>query len=232
MEKPGRGLSHNSCGDPVLIGVSTLGRSDCSAEARASGAEHELDGIGSGSGSGVWIEAKARKVLMKHDVASFKIKCEDLYIAEARADARGTTSETWWPLLVSSEIVPTPVRRLCCATGIVLCEPRHLPLPVLLRAAGRPIADDYLRDDLMGELVRLGEPACQPMQGWWRIDPGERKIWRSLDGLDAEDISDLLYLQGELSDDLLDALERDAPELLDRRAAALLDRLSGRVLSM
>jgi hypothetical protein len=200
--------------------------------ASASGVAHELDGVGTGFGSGVWIESKARAALDKSNVAVFKLKCEDLYKAEAHKDPIGTALEAWRPLLISSEIVTQSIRRLCCATGIILCEPRHLPLPVLLRAAGRPTADEYLREGLLAELVRLGEPACRPMQEVWRIDRDRERIWQSLDGLGGEEIGDLLHLQAELSDDLLDALELHAPGWIEERVETLLDRLAACVLVM
>lgn len=197
----------------------------------ASGVAHELDGVGVGSGSGVWIESKARATLEKSDIAVFKLKCEDFYRAEAQADPIGTALETWWPLFVSSEIVAQGLPRLCCATGIILCEPQRLPLPVLLRAAARPMADEYLREGLLAELVRLGERACRPMQEVWKIDPERGAICQSLDDLSAEEIGDLLYLQDELSDDLLDALELHAPGWIERRAEVLIDRLAGCALA-
>ena len=47
------------------------------------------------------------------------------------------------------------MRRSCVTLGIVLCEPEALPLPLLLRIAGKPNADEYLPETQLAELVRL-----------------------------------------------------------------------------
>ena len=198
----------------------------------ASGVEHEIDGIGAGSGVAVWIESKARKALDKSDVATFRLKCEDFFRARAGEDPTAVAEESWWPLLVSSEATTRSVRRLCHAHSIVLCDPCLLPLPVLLRAAERPSADEHLSEVLLAEFVRLAEPVCQPMQGVWRIDPERRRIVQQIDGPSAEDVDHLLHLQAELTFDLLDVLESQRPGWLEIRARAVEERVAAHLLSV
>ena len=189
-----------------------------------SGARHEIDGAGQGHEIGAWIESKARSTLNKSDVAVFHLKCFDFYRAIAAEYPEQTAKARWWPLLVSSESTNDAVRRICCDLGIVTCDPQRLPLPALLFAASRPNADDYLSEIFLSEFVRLAEPVCVPMQQRWRLDKVGRTISLSLDGIDATEISDLLFLQDELTEDFLDAFEMYAPGELDRRAYALVER--------
>lgn len=191
----------------------------------ASGANHELDGVGQGPDIGIWIEAKARAVLDKSDVAVFFLKCFDLYRAAAATFPESTAAARWWPMLISSEPVTDAVRRVCCDLSIVLCDPLRFPLPALLHAAGKPNADDYLPEAQLGELVTLTEAVCQPMQRRWQIDASRRTLTLKLDHLSADNIGDVLYLQDELTEDLLDAIDLHAPRHLESRAAPLLERL-------
>ena len=173
---------------------------------------------------GAWIESKARTTLNKSDVAVFHLKCFDLYRAAASEYPEQTAQAKWWPLLVSSEPTGEAVRRICCDLGVVVCDPQRLPLPALLFAASRPNADDYLSETHLGELVRLAEVACAPMQQRWRLDGDRRVVSMRLDRMDSTEIADLLFLQDELTEDLLDAFEVHAPGVLDRRAFALVER--------
>ena len=189
-----------------------------------SGARHEIDGAGQGSEIGVWIESKSRSTLSKSDVAVFHLKCFDLYRAAAAEYPEQTAKARWWPLLVSSEPTGEAIRRVCCDLSVVVCDPQRLPLPALLYAASRPNADDYLSETLLGEFVRLAEVACVPMQQRWRLDIAGRAVSLRLDNIDSTGISDLLFLQDELTEDFLDAFEVHAPGELDRRASALVER--------
>ena len=189
-----------------------------------SGARHEIDGAGQGPEIGAWIESKARTTLNKADVAVFHLKCFDLYRATASEYTEQTSKAEWWSLLVSSEPTGEAVRRICCDLGVVLCDPQRLPLPALLFAASRPNADDYLSETYLGELVRLAEPACSPMQERWRLDTDRRVVSMRLDNLDSPEIADLLFLQDELTEDFLDAFEVHAPGALEQRALALVER--------
>lgn len=189
-----------------------------------SGARHEIDGAGQGPEVGAWIESKARTTLNKSDVAVFHLKCFDLYRAAAAEHPEQTSVAGWWPLLVSSEPAGDSVRRICCDLGVVMCDPKRLPLPALLFAASRPNADDYLSEIHLAELIRLAEFGCAAMQKRWRVDPERRAVCLSLDHLNSSEIDDLLFLQDELTEDLLDAFEVNAPDLLGRRASILVER--------
>ena len=189
-----------------------------------SGARHEIDGAGQGTEIGVWIESKARTTLNKSDVAVFQLKCFDFYRAAASDYPEQTAKARWWQLLVSSEPIGETVRRICCDLGVVACDPRRLPLPALLFAASRPNADDYLPETHLGELLRLSEAACAPMQQRWRLDMEGKAVSLRLDHMDSTEIADLLFLQDELTEDFLDAFEVHAPGVLDRRASALVER--------
>ena len=189
-----------------------------------SGARHEIDGVGQGSEIGAWIESKARNTLDKSDVAVFYVKCFDFYREAASEYPEDTAKGRWWPLLVSSEPTGEAVRRTCCDLGVVVRDPQRLPLPALLFAASRPNADDYLSEIHLGELVRLAEAACVPMQQMWHLDIDKREVSLSLDSMNSTEIADLLFLQDELTEDFLDAFEMNAPGVLDQRASALVDR--------
>lgn len=193
----------------------------------ASGIDHELDGAGHGAATGVWIEAKARAVLGKADVALFDFKCRDLYIAAVRGNPGATAAVRWWPVLVSSEPAPDPVRRLCLAEGIVLCEPTRLPLPVVLRIAANPEADLHLTESLLGEAVRLFEPACRSMQERFVADASGRSLALSV-GLypTPSSLSDALFAQDELTADVLDYMELEAPGALEARADLVASRVA------
>lgn len=198
----------------------------------ASGARHELDGAGEGADAGVWLECKAREAVAKPDVATFAFKCFDLYRAAAAADPDATGAARWWPVLVSSEPVVEGVRRMCASEGIVLCDPAMVPLVVLMRAASRPSADEYLPEVHLSELARLGANATAPMQERWRINSALQELRLRLKAPDARAIGDVLFLQNELSSDFLDAFEVNAPGSLERRAASLADRMLAATLSV
>lgn len=190
-----------------------------------SGAAHEIDGAGHGAQVGIWLEAKARAALDKADVAVFAFKALDLYRHSAAQDPDATGRATWWPILVSSEPCGEAVHRSCLSMGVVLCEPSVFPLPTLMRVAANPMADMYLGDQLPGEMVRLGELLCKPIQRRWRIDPQRRHIMLSLDEAGPRELGDALFVQRELTGALLDYYDQHAPDELERRGASLGQRL-------
>jgi hypothetical protein len=195
----------------------------------ASGAAHEIDGAGHGGSAGIWIEAKALEALDKSHVAVFDLKCWDLYTAAVQHDPGSTGRSCWWPLLVSSEPATDPVRRLCIALGIILCDPARMPLPVLLRGAAHPEADLLLPEVMLAEAVRLFSAPCRPIQERWPLSDNGEWLMRGLrDHLDARTIGDALYVQDELTADLLDYFDLDAPGALERRAEELTARLDRR----
>ena len=129
-------------------------------------------------------------------------------------------------MLVSASAVSNSVRTLCFRLGIVLCEPEHFPLPVLLHAASLPIADDHLSRTKLQQLVRLGEVSCEPLQRRWRI-VGDEVRFRPRQWSE-QDRDDLLWLQDELSDDLFDLYDALTPGRLDRRVAHLQREIAAR----
>ena len=172
----------------------------------------------------VLIESKSRITLDKSDIATFHLKCFDFYRAAACKDPEQTSKTRWWPLLLSSEPASETVRRICCDLGVGLCDPERLPLPALLFAAAQPNADDYLSETYLSEMVRLAEATCVPMQQRWRLDRDSREVCLSLDNINATEISDLLFLQDELTKGFLHAFDNHAPGRLAQRARPLLER--------
>jgi hypothetical protein len=79
------------------------------------------------------------------------------------------------------------------------------------------------------ELLRLGEGACLPMQRQWRV-VGDEIHFRPL-RWSRQDMSDLLWLQDELSRDLFDAYDRFTPGGLECRIAQLSAAVRARELA-
>lgn len=207
----------------------TLGLFGCTGR---SGANHELDGAGHGAELGIWIEAKARAAVEKADVAVFAFKALDLYREAAQHDPEGTMRRAWWPVLVSSEPCCEAVHRCCLAIGVILCEPSVFPLPTLMRVAARPAADMHLDGRLLGMVVDLGERLCRSMQARWPLDPGRRQLCLSLDEPGPTAIGDALFVQRELTGDLLDFYDSHAPGELERRGRRAAERLGPAALAM
>jgi hypothetical protein len=132
----------------------------------------------------------------------------------------------WWPVLVSSEPVTESVRRSCLSLGVVLCDPERFPLPSLLHIAAKPSADLYVSEELLSEIVRLGEPLCCSMQRRWRIDSAEGVIKLALDEPGAGAIGDLLFVQDQLSAAVRDYFDTHRPGQLERRGTELGNRLT------
>lgn len=197
----------------------------------ASGTQHELDGAGQGDGVALWLECKARRTLDKSDVAVFAFKCLDLYREAAREHPEATAQASWWPVLVSSEPTTESVRRSCLAMGVVLCEPEWMPLPMLLRLAGRPAADMWVDESLLSEFVRLAEPFVVPLQTRFRVDPHLEELRWSLHEPGAREIGDLLFCQEQITGDVFDAFDHHSPHYFARRGAVLAERLYAESLS-
>ena len=188
----------------------------------ASGVRHELDAAADGDSCCVIIECKSKAGgVTKADAALFHQKTMDYYCSRPQR----VGSEHWWRVIASSSPVSDSVRSFCVHLGVILCDPARLPLPLLVRAAGRPIADLYLREALLQEVVRLGEPALLPMQERWTYERRDNEIrfkpylWRG------GEIGDLLWVQDEMSSDLLDLYDLYRPGLLERRASFLQELL-------
>jgi|SRR5208337_3643500 len=108
--------------------------------------------------------------------------------------------------------------------GLLVCDPGRLPLPVLVRAAGRPAADLHLPEWLLQEIVRLGERALRPQQQRWPYRTQIREIGFTPYLWKENEIRDLIWLEDELSGILLDLYARHRPGALESRAANLIYR--------
>jgi hypothetical protein len=95
-------------------------------------------------------------------------------------------------------------------------------LPVLVRAAGRPSADLHLPEQLLQEIVRLGERALSPQQNRWPYDHSSGCISFRPDFWKDNEIRDLLWLEDELTGCLLDLYESRRPGLLECQAMNLI----------
>ena len=188
----------------------------------ASGVEHEIDAAADGWRGSVIVECKATGGgITKADVALFHIKVMDFYQRRIAT----VSTERWWRVLCGTTVSAQPARATAISLGLLICDPDRLPLPVLVRAAGRPSADLHLPELMLQEIVRLGERALRSQQERWsyRAEAGEIRfnpdLWK--DG----EIKDLMWLEDELSSSLLDLCERNRPGALERRAANLFWRV-------
>ncbi len=187
----------------------------------ASHCAHELDGAACGWRGRVILEAKSKAGgINKADLAVFAMKTFDYYCGQLPLAA----SEPWWRLIVSAGCVPDNLRRLCLQEGIILCDPVHLPIPVLLRVASKPVADQFLDDVKLAEVVRLGERACEPLCDRWKLEENgalsfSARPWRRID------MDDLLWIQRELSGDVLALYDTYRPGRLETRIEQLTARL-------
>jgi hypothetical protein len=189
--------------------------------ASASGVNHEIDGAADGWRGTVIVESKAMAAgVSKGDVAIFHYKVMDFYQKRIAAAA----DQQWWPILCSSMPTSMAARAAAISLGVLVCDPSHFPLPVLLRAASRPAADMHLPDSLLQEVVRLGERALQPLQKRWRYRADIGEILFSPRHWKDSDISDLLWVEDELSDHLLGLYAKHRPGELEGRAIDLIWR--------
>ena len=187
----------------------------------ASGVRHELDGAADGPAGRVIVEAKARSdKLTKADVAVFDLKTRDYYVAALPSAATGR----WWRLLVSAGPVAPDLRRLCATLAVIVVEPHMLPLPVLAWMAGRPSADGFFREALLREVLDVAGRASASMQERW-VPDGAGGIRYDATWWTPDKLSDLVWLQEELSGEVLDLYDTEAPERLRRRADVLTERL-------
>lgn len=187
----------------------------------ASGMNHEIDAAADGWRGSVIVECKAvGDGIAKGDVALFHFKVMDFYQNQILKASR----DKWWPLLCSATPTPVPARATALSLGVLLCDPGRLPLPVLMRAAGRPAADMHLPEALLQEIVRLGGRALQPLQERWPYSPAEGKIGFSPRYWTSAEIADLLWLEDELSRCLLGLYASRRTGILDQRARDLMWR--------
>lgn len=190
----------------------------------ASGASHELDAAAAGCGRTYLVEAKATLTVGKADIACFELKVTDFYFARWRRVA----TASWMPILVCAAPATDSMRRLCVARSIVLCDPERLPLPVLLHHAAHPRSAAQLPDTLRQEILRLAPRALEPLQRRYIPDLAAGELRLRPFTYAAEEIDDLLWLQGELTDEVLDRYDRLVPGALERRGARLYSALLAR----
>lgn len=183
----------------------------------ASGAAHELDAAGAGDALGFLIEAKAGGAVTKADLAAFELKVTDFYFARARAVA----AHAWSPILVCAASVPDSLRRLAAHRAVVLCDPDRLALPVLYHHVTHPASTPHLPQTLAAELHTLAPRALACLQERYRFDPMTRTLSLRPNPYAREQLDDLLYLQDELTDEVLARYDRLAPGRLEFRAARL-----------
>ena len=188
----------------------------------ASGVAHELDACAAGGGTLMAVECKSQSSgVDKADAALFHEKLIDYYCA----DPDRYCIQRWWRVIASSAAVVDSVREFCISLGLVLTEPDHLPIPVMLRIASRRGADMYLREALLQDAVRLAERALVPMQDTWRYDAQAKEISFKPTNLSPSEIHDLLWLQEELGSDILDLYDLHWPGTLERRSEELIRTL-------
>lgn len=108
--------------------------------------------------------------------------------------------------------------------GILLCDPVHLPIPVLLHIASQPVADQFLDDVKLGEIVRLGERACESLHDHWKLEKDGTLSFRAHQWRRNE-MDDLLWLQEDLTSDVLALYDTHRPGRLETRIEQLVDWL-------
>jgi hypothetical protein len=182
---------------------------------------HELDAAVEGWRGTVIIEAKSKAAgISKADVAVFGMKTFDYYRGQLPAAA----GAPWWRLITSAGFVADNLRRLCLQEGILLCDPVHLPIPVLLHIASQPVADQFLDDVKLVEFVRLGERACESMHDRWKLEWDGTLSFRAHQWRRNE-MDDLLWLQEDLTSDVLVLYDTHRPGRLETRIEQLVARL-------
>jgi hypothetical protein len=126
--------------------------------------------------------------------------------------------------------------RRCTLLGVSVerigqgAEPHVLPLPFLAWIARHPSADGFFREALLKEVLDIAAQATASMQERWAPDgrrrwrhPLRRDTWATPDRL-----ADLVWLQEELSGEVLDLYDREVPGRLQARADVLTERLRRR----
>lgn len=188
----------------------------------ASGLSHELDGAGICDRGTLITEAKAygRSSPTKADVMLFDRKTFDLFLQRRRGGEAGPH----WRVLVSASPIHEHLRKYCYLYGIVAVEPDVIPLPILLRMASRAIAEQYFSDVILGELVRLGEPASGPLEARY-VPDGPNHLRFDLRTFNVGALNDLLWLQQTMTADLLELVDEERPGYFEDRADELLVRL-------
>ncbi len=105
--------------------------------------------------------------------------------------------------------------------AMILCDPLRLPLPVLYHHACHPHSTAQLPYTLCDERRRSVPRALASLQQRYvpNLAAGELQLRPS--PYTPDEIDNLLWLQDELTDEVLDRYYRVAPGALERRAARL-----------
>jgi hypothetical protein len=185
----------------------------------ASGVPHEIDSAADSWRGSFIVECKATAGgISKADAALFHHKVMDFYARKIETAAH----ERWWRFLCGTTPTQWAARATAISLGLLVCDPGRIPLPVLVRAASRPMADMHLPEALLQEIVRLGERALCPQQARWPYHVRSGEISFNPGYWSDEEIKDLLWLEDELSGRLLDLYEKHRPGSLERRATELI----------
>jgi hypothetical protein len=187
----------------------------------ASGVGHEIDAAARAKAQAYLVEAKATNGISKADLAVFELKVTDYYFRCWRTVAE----HAWYPLLVAAGSVSNASRRLAVHRAITLCDHARLPLPVLFHHASHPSTRNQLPEDLCTEMTRLAPRALACLQERYMPCTQYNGVILRPSSYTPDEIDDLLYVQDELTDNILDRYDRLAPGRLEARAMRLQRRI-------
>jgi hypothetical protein len=195
-------------------------------EGAASGLRHELDGCGACGSATVLVEAKAygNHGPSKEDLMFLDRKTFDLYVARRRAGEAGPH----YRVIASTHAIDRSLRKYCCLYSIVAVDPILIPLPVLVRMAIRPAAGQFFQKTMLAEFVRLGRWACGPLESRY-VPDGPHHLRFDINVLPEEELEDLLWLQEEITADLLELVDVEKPGYFEEQADLLLQQLGIRL---
>jgi hypothetical protein len=181
----------------------------------ASGAAHELDSAARAARAAYLIEAKATNHVGKADLAVFEQKVTDYYFSRWQTVA----DHRWWSILASAGEVSDAARRVAAHRSILLIDAQRLPLPVILHHVTHRNSRGVLPDQLRCEVTRLAPRALSALQERYVPDIDANCLRMSPRPYTCDEIDDLLWLQDELTEDILDYYETKAPGRLEFRRA-------------
>ena len=116
------------------------------------------------------------------------------------------------------------MRKYCYLYGIIAVEPDVLPIPLLIRMASRPAARRFFQGGLLADFLRLGAAACGPLESRF-VPEGQNHLRFDISMLPEYDLEDLLWLQQELSADVLELVDQERPGHFEGRADRLIHHL-------
>jgi hypothetical protein len=188
----------------------------------ASGLGHELDGCGARGSPTLILEAKAYgdDGPSKNDLMFFDRKTFDLYVARRRAGEQGPH----YRVMASTQGMDPALRKYSFLYGIVMVEPDVMPLPMLLRVAGRPVACQFFQAGLLTDFLRMAPAACGPLESRF-VPDGSNNLRFDMSMLPDQDLEDLLWLQRELTADVLELVDQERPGHFEGRADQLIHTL-------